>query len=342
MYRLLIHGLLVLSLLWTAVMPVLAQDDTPEPFCGKLDEEDCDLLRASRDAMLDLETYTTTITYRLIFHDLPEIPVPQSETVLKVAGQFAFDDAARQSMRRLALISSEEPLAAMAEIGNSPDLLLDLYKGMTANLVITLDLTEEWTDLLADEAEVEWPLQTNVEVRLVDGVLYFDIHELKPMLPELEELNDWVAIEMVKSLEELAESGMLRELSADVASSTTGRSVQGLDPAMISVITSMRSAFGRPEVLEAFMDIERQEDADLDGQAGAVFKTDFAVLDFIFSDEFRDLLQQVVEVAAASEGDAVAADETKQVADVFWLVAPMIFRDLEISGETTEIGRAHV
>ena len=55
MLRLLIRGLLVLSLLLTAVAPVLAQEDIPEPFCGNLAEEDCALLRTSNDAMLKLE-----------------------------------------------------------------------------------------------------------------------------------------------------------------------------------------------------------------------------------------------------------------------------------------------
>lgn len=326
---------LILATLFTAVRPAQAAGEVPEPFCGELAAEDCEILRASSAAMFELESYTTALQYRILQHNIPELPA-ETEAVLYVTGSYAFDRAARDAMRTLAIISREEPLAAVQLIGESPDLLLDLYAGMTADLVLTLDLSNSWTRLLA-ESDVEWPATTNVGVRLIDGVLYFDIGELKPLIPELADLNDWVAIEIVATLQQLADAGAFEQIAAEVAASSEGRSVWGLDTTMINLITSMRAAFGRPENLWPYMEISRRRDVDLGDQDGAVFRTDFATLDFILSDEFRDLLTQVAEVAAAGEETEVSEQELKGYLDFFWFLAPAIFRDLEISG-TSAIG----
>jgi hypothetical protein len=323
---------LVLCLLLTSTLPAMAAE-VPEPFCGDLDEEDCDVLRASSAAMLDLESYTTTVEYKIFQHGLPELP-PESEAVLRLDGEYAFDDAARDSILTLASISREEPLAAVEAIGEARELLLDLYSGMTSQLVLTLDLSESWTRTLQDEADVEWPETTTVEVRLVDGVLYFDIHELKEFIPELAELDDWVAIELVQTLEQLAEEGAFAAVASEVAASSEGRSIWGLDPTMLNLITTMRSAFGRPQNLWPYMEIRRRRDVDLADQEGALFQTEFDALDFILSDEFRDVLMQVVQIAVANDEMAMEEDELDEMVSLFWLVAPVIFRDLETSGES--------
>jgi hypothetical protein len=333
MIRKLFGLLLALTIALTSVVPAWAQE-FPEPFCGDLDEEDCDLLRSSTQAMLTLESYATTVIYNLYQEGIPELP-PDSEVEFRVAGHYAFDDEAREAVRTLAVISREEPLAAVQAIGESPDLLINLYAGTIADLALTLDLSQSWTRTLAEEAEVEWPETTTVQVRLVDGVLYFGIEELKTFIPELAETNDWVAIELVKTLTELADTGAFERVAADVAASSEGRSVWGLDPTMLNLITSMRSAFGRPENLWPYMEIRRRRDVDLGEQAGAVFQTDFDALDFILSDEFRDVITQVLQVASAEEGAAMSDAEIDEIAGIFWFLAPSLFRDLEVSGTST-------
>lgn len=334
MFRKLSVLLLAVLLAFTSALPVFAAGEIPEPFCGDLDEEDCELLHASTSAMFDLGSYTTSVRYSIYQHGLPELPL-ESEAAVEVSGQYAFDEAARDAIRTLAVISRQEPLAAVEAIGESPELLIDLYSGMTADLAFTLDLSESWIRTLEDEADLEWPELTTVNVRLVDGVLYFDIRELKPLIPELEEVNDWLAIELVRALEQLAEQGVFAAVAADVAASSQGRSVWGLDPAMLNLITTMRSAFGRPQVLWPYMEISRRRDVELSGQAGAVFRTELDVLGFILSREFRDVLTQVLQVAAATDEAEVDQGEIEQIASLFWFLAPSLFRDLEVSGTST-------
>ncbi|HMN29892.1 MAG TPA: hypothetical protein PKE45_17200 [Caldilineaceae bacterium] len=156
MSRLLASLSLILLCLFVSFSPVLAAGDLPEPFCGDLDEEDCTLLRESNAAMLDLSSYSTAVEYKVLQHGIPELP-PESEAVLRVEGQYAFDRRARESMRTLAIISRDEPLAAVQKLGESPDLLINLYDGMTADLFLTLDLSQSWTHLLEEEADLEWP-----------------------------------------------------------------------------------------------------------------------------------------------------------------------------------------
>ena len=83
------------------------------------------------------------------------------------------------------------------------------------------------------------------------------------------------------------------------------------------------------------MEIDRRRDAKLDGQKGAVFKTDFNVLEFILSDEFHDVLMQSALVANQSGDLQMSEDDITQMVDLFFLFAPSLFRDLEISGTTT-------
>jgi hypothetical protein len=334
MLRKLIVPFLVLLLVITSAPPAFAAAEIPEPFCGDLDEEDCELLHASTAAMFDLESYTTWVRYSVYQHGLPELPL-ESEAAFEVAGQYAFDEAARDAIRTLAVIGRREPLAAVEAIGKSPDLLIDLYRGMAADLALTLDLSESWLRTLEDEADVEWPERTTVNLRLVEGVLYFGIGELKPLFPELDEMNDWLAIELLQTLEQLAEEGAFATIAADVAASSEGRSVWGLEPATLNLITTMRSAFGRPQVLWPYMEISRRRDADLGGQAGAVFRTDFDALGFILSREFRNVVTQVLQAAASADGAEVDQAEIEQVANLFWFLAPSLFRDLKVSGTST-------
>ena len=347
MFKRLLSLLVAYSLLLTtATAPLLAQEEIPEPFCGNLQPNDCELLRTAVGNMLALESYHTSIAYSLILHGIPEMPVQHAETVLHVEGDYAFDNAARAAAYTLALISREEPLAAVAAIGQDPNLLIDLYRGTTADLFLTLELTAEWMTWLRDDTAVAWPSSTTVEVRLVDGVLYFDLRELKAFVPDMADAPDWAAIALVQALEQLAADGTFGEIAGDVAMSSTGRSVTGLDPMMLNLITSLRGAFGQPQLLEEFMTIRRRNDVELAGEDGsqrtqqndttrAFFETEFDVLDFIFSDEFRTLLQQVFEIASTTDDAFIAPEEATQAADLFWIVAPALFRDLEIGGSTT-------
>ncbi len=337
MFRGLMILLFALSMAMGGVVPLQAADALPPPFCGDLDDEDCELLHSSAEAMLALESYHTEVAYILYQQGIPELP-PNSEAALRIAGSYSFDDAARAALRTFVVISRSDPLEAMTAISETPTLLTDLYGGMNADLDITLDLSASWLRTIEEESDVEWPAKTTMNVRLVDGVLYFDISELKPLIPDLADQQDWVAFELVAAIQSLIDEGTLQELAADVASSTEGRSVWGLDPTMLNLITTMRSTFGRPEVLWPYMEIERRRDVVLDdGQDGAFFETEFDTLDFILSNDFREVLTQALQVAAASDDADMSAQEINEIAGLFWFLAPSLFRDLEISG-TSSIG----
>lgn len=333
MRKYLLHLLLVFSFVFSSTAPLFAQSEFPEPFCGDLDQEDCDLLFASSEAMFGLESYSTSLEYKVLQHGLPELPA-ESEAVLRIEGQYAFDEAARAATLELANISRDEPLEVVQAIADNPDLLLDLYSGMTSDLHLTLDLSQSWTRLL-EESDIEWPETTTIEVRLVEGVLYFDIHELKQFIPELADRQDWLQLELVDAIQQVIDSGAVETLAAGVADSSEGRSVWGLDPTMLNLITTMRSAFGRPKNLWPYMEINRRRDVKLEGQPGALFKTDFNVLDFILSDDFYDVLMQSALVASAQADSDLSEDDVTQMVDLFFLFAPSLFRDLEVSGTST-------
>ena len=335
MFRCFMTLLFVLCMAFGGVMPLQAAEELPPPFCGELDDEDCELLHRSAEAMLGLDSYYTEVAYILYQQGIPELP-PDSEAALRIAGSYSFDDDARAALRTFVVISRADPLEAIAAISETPTLLTDLYGGMNADLDITLDLSASWLSIIEEESEVDWPARTTVNVRLVDGVLYFDISELKPLIPELADQQDWVAFELVAAIQSLIDEGAVQELAADVAASSEGRSVWGLDPTMLNLITSMRSTFGRPEVLWPYMEIERRRDVVLDdGQEGAFFETEFDTLDFILSNDFREVLTQAFQVAAVSDDAPMSAQEINEITGFFWFLAPSLFRDLEVSGTST-------
>ena len=72
------------------------------------------------------------------------------------------------------------------------------------------------------------------------------------------------------------------------------------------------------------MTIQRGKDVSLSDQKGAFYQINFAALDFILSEEFRNLLMQAVEVTAASKDDGTSKEELSSMVDLFWLFAPSI------------------
>src|SRR5689334_7491740 len=92
--------LLILCLLFSTVTPLFAAEEVPEPFCGDLEAEDCAVLRDSNAAMFNLSSYSTAIEYKVLQHGVPDLP-PESEAILRIKGQYAFDQAAQDAMRTL-------------------------------------------------------------------------------------------------------------------------------------------------------------------------------------------------------------------------------------------------
>lgn len=59
----------------------------------------------------------------------------------------------------------------------------------------------------------------------------------------------------------------------------------GMDPQASAALGLATMLTGNGEMFEGFLSIERLDDADVDGQAAAVFDTSFDVLAFISSQE---------------------------------------------------------
>lgn len=285
--------------------------------------------------MLDLAAYETEITYTLELAGIDEIVEDEATVTLTVSGAFALDAKARQAMGRLAVMTRQEPLQVMEEIAAEPLLLLKLADALGADLDMTLALLPKAVEFLEADSDTPVPAAINLPLRFVDGVLYVNIAQLKALDESLAGTNDWIAYEVLALLERAAEDGVFTEAAAAATTVVAGGAPGSASAGMLSLLARASATFGKSRVLEQYMTIERAEDAELENaQAGAVFTTKFDVLDFVLSDDFRELLLQMAEVYAASEGENVGS-EVQQGLAMFWFVAPALFRDLAVEGSTT-------
>src|SRR5688572_13490425 len=88
----------VLSLSTTGA--ALAQE-LPEPFCGDLAAEDCEILQKAQEAMLDVTSYTSRSEIEFYLAGVPDLPVDELTFSWTQAVNIAMDPELMQEMAAL-------------------------------------------------------------------------------------------------------------------------------------------------------------------------------------------------------------------------------------------------
>jgi hypothetical protein len=319
MHHRLICAVLAALMPFLLVAPVFAQDETPAfpVLCGDLAEEDCAILEEATLAAQDLTSYAMDITMDFSMAGMPELPADPMAVGFAFDGRFELDEAAHAIMQRSMLLQSgaEEDLQALIE--EMPDLILDLYRGMNFDMTMTYRLPPELAAAMSDDSDVQFPEEMSFDMRMIDGMMYINIGELRDLIPESDDTftADWLGIDYVGMLEMQMERG---------AGMTDESALAGVAGTLV-MIQLMKE-------MQEFVTVERLADVDLDGQQGAVFAYTPDVVGFLSSDAFVNMLSAMSTMMGE---EAPSAAEMEEAATMLSFMAPMVFRDLEIESRTT-------
>ncbi len=273
--------------------PALAQDDQifPPVLCGDLAAEDCALLEASAATMREVSAYTYNQQFHLEVADLPDIPTDGIDVTVTMDGQWAVDPAAQEAMLALAELSrSATPELAETLQDELPAAVLEFFGGLAFDMNLHWSVSAAVAEAISADSDVPFPAEMNLTMRIVDGMFYLNLAELKPLIPDLAEVNaDWIGFDLMGLMEQ-----SLEESAGDLAA-------EPMDPmasALLGVIYQRLFA-----AMEAFVAVERLEDVEVDGTPAAVFEFRPDLLGFFASDELKTL---VTDTAALTSGSAEA------------------------------------
>ena len=209
--------------------------------------------------------------------------------------------------------------AMMAAMEGMSAAVIDLYAGIGFDGVVSFSMPEELAALLSEDSEVPMPAELSLAFRIVDGMFYMQIADLKAMAPELEEIDaDWIGFDLVGLMEQSLDQDGMTDMDAD--SMAQSMLAAGLANQIIGV-------------MEPYVTVERLDDTDIDGQAGAVFLSSVDMVGFFSSEEFINFVRDSAAVVGADDAETTA--QLDEGLTMMGFLAPMIFGGMEISNEMT-------
>lgn len=315
---------LLCALLLTSslVMPVLAQDSplTPPVLCGDLATTDCDILKASAEVMQTVSSYAFATEYNVFLTGIPEMEVDTVDITFGADGMLEVDPESMAAMKSLTEASmAGDAEAVQAVMADLPATVLDFYRGLGFDGTIRLTMPEEVAALISEDSDVPFPADLTLAFRIVDGMFYMRIADLKAHAPELEEYpSEWIGFDLVGLMEQGMAAGDTSQM--DATSMAQSMIFAGLANQMMSA-------------MEQFVTVERLDDADVAGQTAAVFQSSVDMVDFFGSNEFASFVRDMVVLAGADDAQTTA--EIDQGLMMVGLMAPMIFGGMEVDNLMT-------
>ena len=293
----LVSLLLVALLLLASFSTALAQG---EVFCGDLSEEDCAILQSAQEAMMSVQSYTSDATYEATVAGLPGLPADGVNVAVNVAGAFDWSD---EALAVAGMMAGQTQDQIMAALGENPQALVDLVSGLSADVVISYEVSQALADELGAQAGLAVPAAASVPVIIADGNLYWDASDFAAWGA----YEGWVGMPLAEVLTKLAEAGAFSpEAMQQMASDPTTATAMVL-PAMLMA----------PGAFNEFVILERGEDED----GMAVFTTSLDVAGLLASPMFSELVTQLV-ASGAIEG--VSSADVEQLLPMLPMVAPML------------------
>lgn len=301
--------------------PALAQD-APPVLCGDLAAEDCALLEASAVTMRAVNAYTYNQQFHLEVADLPDVPTDGIDVTVTMDGQWAVDPAAQEAMLALAELSrSATPELNKTLQDELPAAVLEFLGGLAFDMNLHWSVSAAVAEAISADSDVPFPAEMNLTMRIVDGMFYLNLVELKPLIPDLAEVNaDWIGFDLMGLMEQSLEKS---------AGDLTAEPMDPMVTALGGVIYQRLFA-----ALEAFVAVERLEDVEVDGTPAAVFEFRPDLLGFFASDELKTLVADTAALMSSSE-EAPSPAEVEESMLALSFMAPMLFRDLEVRTSTT-------
>ncbi len=320
--------LTVLALLLGTVTPALAQDaasNLPPVFCGDLSEEDCAILQDSHDAMNQVAQNTSLTSLDVTLTGIPTLPAETINASLTSSLMSAADPAALAAARSLNGLTQEETLQVLAD---DPQPIIDLFSGWNYDMSVGATMTPELANMIGAQSGLDIPDQLAVAVKLVDGVIYWDLSEVAAFVPTV--ASGWIGFPLLDMMTELAKQGAftqaLQAMNDPAAMGAGGLTISGFGSAQFFRQNA--------EMFQKFMTIERGEDVELDGQTGATFVTTMDVGAFLSSPEFQQVIVDLAK-AGAFEGTGLTAADVEQNVQMLSMMGPMLFTGITATAKQT-------
>ena len=180
--------LLVLSLLVFTAGPVFGQD-MPEPFCGQLSADDCDILKMSQEAQMDVSSMTSSVDASTTVAGLPGLPADELTFNWVQDTTISLDPEVTQKMMEMQMAGAE---AIMENMQDFADLTVEFYKTLGLDAKIDLTMPEEIAQLLSAQSGIKVPEELNLQIVLKDGFAYIGTDGLKFLDPKVTDMGDWI------------------------------------------------------------------------------------------------------------------------------------------------------
>lgn len=317
-------ALLFVTALLLAPTTAFAQDAVVPVACGDLSEEDCDFLHASRVAMMSLDSYAATVDLETSLQNLPGLPADLSWSVVS-DGRFIGDPATTTRLAELQVAPPEDPMEMFTEVMG---LMANIYSNTAFDLVLDVSTSDDLNALINAQptVPVKVPTELSLPLRMVDGVVYFDVTDIGQALGD-SSLQGWLGADIGTTFVEGIDQVLQQlEENPEMLDSMT----------LESMTANMQMNTAAVELTMDYVSVERLDDTTLNGVDVAQFVYSFDVAGFVSSPEFIELVtqqvQQQLEMQEAMGQQApVSEADIKAITDMVPMLAPML-----LSGMTWE------
>jgi hypothetical protein len=314
--------LLVTALFAFSAAPAFAQD-LPEPFCGDLDEADCEILLSAQDAQLSLSSYSSTVDATTMVAGLPGLPADEltfewsQDTVLEM------DPELTMAMAELQMQGPEAMMENMEELA---DLTVEFYQTLGVDAMIDFTMPAEIADILSAQAGIEVPAELALHLIMKDGFAYIATEGLSFLGPQITDMGEWIGIDLASAVE----MGFQQSLESDDPA-------QQAQMAQSLGLSSMLNSEEVRGLLEEFVIVERLDDADVDGTEVAVFETGFDFAGFLASPGFWELVSANLDMINSMSETQITEEELQQAQMALTFLGPALLEGLELSS-TSSLG----
>jgi hypothetical protein len=308
---------LVLGLVVAPTAAFAQSVDLPPVPCGNLSDEDCSILQDSRDVMQNVSSYSSELAVDVELTDVPSLPADLGFSLDSV-GSFSFNPEVNQRMLELQMNPGDDMMANMEEL---MAVTLEFYAESDFDLELSIGFTEDVAALIAASSGLPLPDSLDLAMRLVDGNFYLNADTIAELTGD-PSISGWLGFDMVGMLEQSL--GAMDEM----------------DPAMLedaglsAIMGATQSNMAMSEQFNEYVDVERLDDAEIDGVPVAEFLFSFDLAGYVSSPEFLDMLmaqveQQMAMQEAMGEEMPMSESDLAMITDMLPMFAPMLLSGVQ-------------
>jgi len=314
--------LLLVALLIFTTAPVFAQG-IPEPFCGQLADEDCDILLEAQTAQLALTSSTSSVEAVTSVSGVPGLPADELTFSWVQDSVIHLDPDVTSQMMELQSAGAE---ALMENMEDFMGVTVEFYQTLGLDTTVDFTMPEEIASILSAQAGVEVPEELNLHIIMADGFAYIATEGLAFIDPSLPDMGEWIGVDLAGAVEMGLEQSMTSE---DPAQQQAMMQSMG--------VSSMLNSDEVRGLFEEFVLVERLDDDTVGDVDVAVFESGFDFAGFLASPGFWQLIEDNLETINAMTQQPISAEELQQARMAVTFLGPALLQGLELSS-TSSIG----